>query len=709
MTSRRRSDSGDKPVSGAMTPKGFRLDIQGIRGFALILVLACHAEIPGFEGGFVGLDIFFVLSGFLITGLIVTEIERRGTLSLIAFYGRRAKRLLPLAVTVLIVILAGSVLLFSTVRKDAVAGDVIAAALYFVNWRFISQDVDYFAFDDGAISPLQHYWSLSVEEQFYIVWPLALLMMSVIAFRYGWSIRRSLWLFVAPVGIASLVYSLIFTPQNMEAAYFSTFARAWQLAAGAALMLALPRGLRMPRSLSALIAGAGIATLIVTTMVFKNIDPYPGWRALLPVLATVAVIVAGTATVASTPIRLLSLPPLQYLGKISYAWYLWHWPAIVFAGVIFGRHLSPAELAAVTLAAWIPSIISHHLIEEKYRRSRRLNGLPRRSVLIGLAFTTTAVVLALGIRASEPTLRTAPEEAVAGATAIETESGKRTHAELQERATALRPNPLRAREDRGRPFSDGCLLLAPETEPPDCVYGDLDSDITVALLGDSHALQYSPTLIRLAERNGWRLMTFTRGACVIAIVRYRPGCREWLENSLDQIAEEKPALVVTSTGTTDRYLVRDDDGDDMSREESMPLLIRGFRETHRRLLDTGAKVAMIRDQSRAPFVPHECVADSMGDLRECAFEPQRSDERSFDFLAIQKMKRIKIIDPMDILCPNDLCPAVIGNAVVYRDSYHLSATFAETLAGWLERRLPSIPRPAKQEAAKAGRGPSTYT
>src|SRR5690606_13716806 len=147
-----------EPVSGAMTPKGFRLDIQGIRGFALILVLACHAEIPGFEGGFVGLDIFFVLSGFLITGLIVTEIERRGTLSLLNFYGRRAKRLLPLAVTVLLLILIGSIALFSTVRKDEVAGDVIAAALYFVNWRFISQDVDYFAFDDGAISPVQHYW-----------------------------------------------------------------------------------------------------------------------------------------------------------------------------------------------------------------------------------------------------------------------------------------------------------------------------------------------------------------------------------------------------------------------------------------------------------------------------------------------------------------------------------------------------------------------
>lgn len=692
-----------------MTSKGFRLDVQGIRGFALILVLGCHAEIPGFEGGFVGLDIFFVLSGFLITGLIVDEIERRGTLSLINFYGRRAKRLLPLAVTVLLVILVASMILFSTVRKDEVSGDVIAAALYFVNWRFISQGVDYFAFDDGAISPVQHYWSLSVEEQFYIVWPLSLFLVAMLAFNRGWSVRKSLWLFVGPVLAGSLIYSIVYTPQHVDAAYFSTLTRVWQLAVGAALTLVLPLGLRMPRAVSALLAVAGLATLIVTTLVFSSIDPYPGWRALLPTLATAGVIVAGTATAVSLPIRALTLAPLQYLGKISYSWYLWHWPAIVFAAVIVGRPLDPLELTAVTLAAWVPVIISHHLIEERFRRSRKLNRMPRRSVLIGLSFTATAVLVAVGIRASEPTLPTAPEDAVAGATAIETRDGRRTAASLQERAKALRPNPLRARHDRGRADADGCLILAPRTDPPECVYGDPDSRVTVALLGDSHALQYSPTMIRLAERNGWRLVTFMRGACVIALVRYRPGCRKWLENSLEKIAAEKPRLVVTATGTTDRYRVRDEDGNDMSREESLSHLVEGFRETHRRLLDTGAKVVLIRDQARAPFVPHECVADSMDDLRECAFEPQRRDEYSFDFLAIRKMKRVKMIDPMPILCPRGLCPAVIGNAIVYRDTYHLTATFARTLADWLERRLPRIPRPAKQKSARVGRGPVAYT
>jgi peptidoglycan/LPS O-acetylase OafA/YrhL len=692
----------DRPVSGAETPKGFRLDVQGIRGFALILVLACHAELPGFEGGFVGLDIFYVLSGFLITGLIVTEIERRGTLSLIGFYGRRAKRLLPQAVTVLIVILAGSLLLFSTVRRDEVSGDVIAAALYFVNWRFISEQVDYFAFDGGAVSPVQHYWSLSVEEQFYIVWPLALLAFSLIAFRFGLKIRTTLWLIVAPIGIVSLIYCLNYTPEDPQAAYFSTFTRAWQLAAGAALMLALPRGLKMPKPLSFLLAAGGLGTLIVTTLLFKETDPYPGWRGMLAVGATMAFIIAGTATVSSIPIRLLSKRPFQYLGKISYSWYLWHWPAIVFAVAIWGE-LPPIALTAVTLAAWVPATITHHTIEERFRRSRELDARPRRAMAVGMAFTVTALVFAFAIKAGETNLRTAPEEAVAGAMAIDTGAGKKPRVVPQKRATALRPNPIHAREDRGRAFADGCMIKAPETDPPDCVYGDPDSEVTVALLGDSHSLQYSPPLIRLAERNGWRLVTFMRAACVIAIVDYKPGCSEWLEKALDRIEAEQPDLVITATGTTERYVVRDENGEPMSRRDSQPYLVEGFRETHRRLLATGAKVTLIRDQARAPFVPHECVADAMDRLLDCAFEPNRNDEFAFDFQAVRKMKRVGMIDPMPMLCRDDLCPAVIGNAVVYRDSYHLSATFARTLANWLERKLPDLPKPAlRKMTAKQG-------
>ena len=694
MTSPSDPRSEGKPVSGAMTSKGFRLDVQGIRGMALILVLACHAEIPAFEGGFVALDIFYVLSGFLITGLILTEIERRGTVSLLNFYARRAKRLLPLAVTVLIVILIGSIALFSTVRQAETAGDVIAAALYFVNWRFIAQEVDYFASGEGDFSPVQHYWSLSVEEQFYIVWPMALLLISLLAFRSGWSIRRSMWIFVAPLGLSSLIYCLIYTPMDPDAAYFSTLTRIWQLAAGAALTLTLPMGFRrMPLGVSALLTIAGVGTILASTALFNETDPYPGWRGILPVAGTMAVLIAGTATRVSGPIRLLCQRPFQYLGKISYAYYLWHWPAIVFA-VAFWGEMNPFQLSLVVLAAGVPAIISHYLIEERFRRSPKLNARPKTAVAIGASFTVVAVVLAVGIRAGDQAYETAPEQAVAGALAIEAADGTRKRARLQREADAIRPNPLLAREDRGRAFEDDCLLLAPATEPPDCVYGDPDSDVTVALIGDSHALQYSPTFIRLAEENGWRLELYMRAACVIAIVDYKSGCLEWLEIAFDEIAESEPHMVVMSTGTTSRYKVFEGE-EQLSRDESQPYLVDGFRETSERLLETGAEVVLIRDQARSPFIVHECVAEAPADLGECAFEPTRIEKNAFDVEGIEGLD-VSMIDPMPILCPDNLCHGVMGNALVYRDSYHLSATFARTLAPWVQRRLPDIPKPAKQ-------------
>ncbi len=362
----------NRPLSGARTRKGFRLDIQGVRGFALVLVLACHAEVPGFAGGFVGLDVFYVLSGFLITGLILTELDRRGDVSISRFYARRAKRLLPLAVTVLAFVVVGSALLYSPLQNQKVSGDVLSAALYVVNWHFIAESVDYFAFHNQLISPVQHYWSLSVEEQFYLLWPLTLGVGAGLARWRGWSMRRTIALLVVPLGVASLIYSVGFTPEHTRAAYFSTLTRMWELAMGGVLALALPAGLNLPRRVSALLAGAGLATLLATALIFTGDTPYPGWRALLPTLATVAIIVAGTAVAVSGPISLLSRAPMQYLGKISYAWYLWHWPILVFAGVLW--NLSRLDLVLVTLASWGPAALTHYTIEERFATRAALGG-----------------------------------------------------------------------------------------------------------------------------------------------------------------------------------------------------------------------------------------------------------------------------------------------------------------------------------------------
>lgn len=672
-------------VSGAMTPKGFRLDIQGVRGLALVLVLLCHAEMPFAEGGFVGLDIFYVLSGFLITRLILDEIERTGTLSVLRFYARRARRLLPLAVTVLAVVVVVSLALFSRARNAEISGDVVAAGLYFVNWHLMAEAVDYFAFDDLDISPVQHYWSLSVEEQFYLVWPVLLLSVSGWAFRAGWRPRLTLGIVVAALGLVSLAYSVHFTGVDVQRAYFSTATRGWELALGGALALALPVGLRMARSISAALAGCGLATLIATTVLFDGQTPYPGWRALLPALATGAIILAGTATTMSAPVRLLSLAPFQYLGRISYAWYLWHWPALVFAAGIWGA-LSPMQSLAVTALAWVPTVVTHHAIEERFRRSRTLARRPRRALGLGFACTTAAVLLGISLAWLQPGVPTAPASAVHGALAIERGEP------IQKTAQAVRPSPRDAKEDRGRLWNDGCLTKGKRRTSRKCVYGVRSSKTTVVLFGDSHALQYFPALNELARKHRWRLVGLTRASCPIADVNYQPTCNAWRENTLRRIeTTERPDLVVVSNATDRRFrVVRA--GDRIDRRSSQPVLEAGQARTLRRLRAAGASVALIRDQARAPFNVAHCVSDAIDDLESCAFRAKRPPLYAFDARGAARVKRVRVIDPMPVLCPERRCPAVIGNALVYRNTYHLTATYARTLAPWLERRLLALMR-----------------
>ena len=679
-----RQQEQEAPRSGALTEKGFRLDIQGIRGFALILVLLCHASVPWAEGGFVGLDIFFVLSGFLITGLILAEIDKTGTVSIVRFYARRARRLLPLAVTVLIVILVGALVLFSSIRTEEVSGDVIAAALYFVNWRFMAQAVDYFAFEDPNVSPVQHYWSLSVEEQFYLVWPLLVLAVLVVARRRGLGHRGLLAVLIGTLTIGSFAYGVWFSEVSTQQAYFSTLSRGWEIGVGCALALVLPAGLRMPRLLATVLSGGAIAALAWMTLTFRDDIPYPGWYALVPTMATAAWIVAGTAVTAAAPIRLFSLAPMQYLGKISYAWYLWHWPALVFAAKIFGP-LSVTDSVLVTLAAWVPTIVSHHLIEERFRRSSTLARRPGLSLRVGATFTVTAVALAVTFSAVQPSVPVASGEQAVGARVLE-----RGEAPQQE-AVAIRPDLAKAEDDRGLPFEEGCHIKNDDrVESPECAYGDLRSDTTVVVFGDSHGLQYAPGMIALAERRGWRLESLTRAGCTVALVQLKPRCDQWRENTLRRIARTRPALVVVTTGTMDRYEVRAEDGTRLSREESQPLLERGMEETLRRLKATGAKVAVIRDQPRLPFDPIDCVAGNLESLDQCAFSPDRPVDYAFDARAARRVPGVKLIDPMPLLCPQRICPSVVGNVLVYRNTYHLTATFAATLDRWLGRKLPRL-------------------
>jgi len=694
------SRRANAPAPGAADASGFRLDIEGLRGLALILVLATHADVWFLPGGFVGLDIFFVLSGFLITGLMLAEARKTGHVSLLRFYARRARRILPLAATVLGTVLFAAVFVLNPVRASHVAGDAVAAAAYVVNWHFIAQSVDYFAFNDPSVSPVQHYWSLSVEEQFYIAWPLLVVAALALSRRFGLRLRPLLWTIVLSLGGASLGYSIWYSPLHPNAAYLSTLTRVWEIGIGCALALLLPAVIRLPRLVAATLTAAGLAAILWTAAVYPQSTPYPGWRALAPTLGTAVIIAAGTATVRSLPTRLLMTSPLRYLGRLSYAWYLWHWPFLVFAANLFGT-LTPNQKLVVIALSGIPTVVSHYLVEERFRRSRKLGRRPRLAIAVGAACTASALGAGLAVAATRPSLPAAAPGEVLGARVVL--AGDRT---LEGSVDRILPAPKDAWKDRGIAF--GHCQVHPWSPPISpggntCVFGDRSAKTTVVNIGDSHGLMYAPGLIALARTRHWRLVNLTHSGCTIADVQYEPNCDTWRENTLQRVAREHPSLIVVSAATqniakSDRYGVLHD-GKRLTRKQSEPYLVAGLERTLRRLRQTGAKVVVIRDVSGTPDGIDGCVAAHPHDLRQCAFVPQRPQALAYDAAAARQVPGVKLIDPLPILCPNDLCPAVIGHALVYRNSYHLTATFAQTLAGWFAQELPALGTRSTRSAA----------
>jgi peptidoglycan/LPS O-acetylase OafA/YrhL len=667
---------------------GFRPDIEGLRAVALVAVLLYHAGLSFVPGGYVGVDVFFMISGFLMTGLLLKELEQSGKLSIMRFYSRRAKRLLPMTVVVLGTVVVASGLLFSPVRMDEVSFDVVAAGLYVMNWRLAIQTADYFGAGLQA-SPVQHFWTLGVEEQFYLVWPTLLLAVAWCCRRTGWSLRPALAATLAVVAFSSLAYSVYSTEHEAGAAYFSTLTRGWELALGGALALVPGSWLQLPRLAAVALACIGLGAIVWSTVRFSDDTLFPGYAALLPTLGTAAIIAAGFSSTSAMPVRLLILAPVRHVGRISYSWYLWHWPPLIFAAELWGR-LSALESLAVLAASYVPAVLTHHWIEKPFHHSKILTIYPHRALALGGACTFAAVALGLMLFAVAPTVPEAPESQVAGAAAML--EGDRS---LQESADAVHPTPREAEDQRSQMYADGCHVERPDTTSPECVYGDPSSKTTVVLFGDSHALHWFPALHALAKERNWRLVGLTKSACPPAEVhRYNAAlrreyreCDAWREEVLQRIVQdENPSLIVTSM--LNPYQVMED-GQRLDRKTSHTALEEGYVSTLQKLRRTGAEVVVIKD------IPHphkdvpECVSRSLRRLEDCAIPRSKAfTYPPINARAAAQVDGVHLIDPTPVLCLEKACPAVIGDALVYRNGAHLTPTYVRTLAPWLGERLP---------------------
>ena len=463
------------PVTADQAPARdrFRPDLEGLRALAVVLVLLYHAEIPGFGGGFVGVDVFFVLSGFLITGLIVREIGQTGRVSLPAFYARRARRLVPAALLVIAVTMLASVFLLPPLRVPDVAGDAAASALYVSNIRFALQATDYLQ-ADVAPSPLLHYWSLGVEEHFYLVWPALLAITAGLARGR----TRLIALVIAVVAGASLALSIVLTDAAAPWAFFSLPTRAWELGLGAIVAVTAVHLARAPARLSAGAAAAGVGLIVAAGIVIGQDTPYPGLAALLPTIGAALVIAAGTGGTVSATARLLGRRPVRFMGRISYSLYLWHWPILVLPAAALGTALPmPARIGLALLAIPIAAA-SQRWVEEPIHRGRLLERFggrrPSRSLaLAGVLSLAVALVsvgagAAFGLSASGPITPlssdlAANEQLLAAATdPAGREPGSDQHRSVR---PPCRPRRHRPRPPRRRPRRHPCRPYRPRRRP----------------------------------------------------------------------------------------------------------------------------------------------------------------------------------------------------------------------------------------------------
>ncbi|MRJ75937.1 acyltransferase family protein [Aeromicrobium sp. SMF47] len=657
-----------------------RDDIQGLRAVAVLVVVAYHAGAPFVPGGFVGVDLFFVLSGFLITQLLLHEITITGTVSLRQFWARRARRILPVSALVLVATMLAVRVFMSPLDRPAIGRDVVWSALFSGNWRFALQQTDYLAAERDP-SPVLHYWSLGVEEQFYLVWPLLLLALAAgwrLAGRAGSVRARLLVLAFVTVIAVSFTYCIHLSTTDQPFAYFGTPARAWQLTAGALVAVAVPvisswrPGTRTGLGVVGLaLLGASVAILDESGVAGLT---YPSWLAVAPTLAGMLLVTAGTGSAGPLG-RALALRPLPWIGDRSFSLYLWHWPVLVI-GMAALDSRSPTTRAALVAFAVGLSVASFHVVETPMRHARLLVRRPVLSIAVGACL----VVAVLPVVAY-----TSQTGSIDRLTVTRTDGTTARGAAAQE---TVRPPLADAADDQGPFKQHGCHVGFAQVVVPSwdaCTFGRRGSDREVVVLGDSIAGAIAPAVLTAGERRGWAVTVWAKSSCPMAdVTRFDPArggtyeeCDAFREAALRAIEKRRPDVVVIAMSRlTTEWL--EADGRRLGKRASVDHAIDGMVRTVERLHATGIGVVLSDSPNRAPFFPTSCLAETR-DARQCTFH--RNGKTSIMAETSRAMGDDAVLVRANATaCPQDICHPVVDNVVVYRDKVHFTQTFARTLA-----------------------------
>ncbi len=686
---------------------GFRQDIEGLRAVAVLAVVLYHAGVPGVTGGYIGVDVFFVISGFLITGLLWREVATTNTVRLGRFYGARARRLLPAAATVGIATAIGAAVLLPPLQARSVLGDGIASALYVGNYRFATQGTDYLAASTPP-APFQHYWSLGVEEQFYLLWPALIIGTAWLVRRARFGARVALRgnpyvLVLAVVAVVSFGLSVAWTHTSPPWAFFSLPTRAWELAAGGLVALSANQWRRLPALAAATAGWGGLTLILLTCNQLGPSTPYPGTAALLPVLGTMLVIGGGCVTSDFGAGRVLSLPVMRAVGRVSYSWYLWHWPVLLLMPPLLGEPPGlPGRLAAIIVSAGL-AVITLHLVENPGRFAAPLRRSAAASLALGGAATAVTVCVGVallmlvpapvgrGVAAAAPEITALPpptsttvdpyeaaiQQAFAQAQAAVAGSAGRSAV-----PSNLTPPLADAAADKPAVFVNGCVRSWRDVGQSECATGDTASPTTVALVGDSHAAMWNPAFQQLAEQRHWRLETLDKVTCPLMdlpitspyLGRQYTECVRWRGEIMARLRSEHPRLVVLSMSR--RY------GADFGFTSYDPAWIDTLSRLVAQLRSTGATVLVLGPVPDPHSTVPTCLSAHLDDATACSpARPVAVNEAGIAAeQAATKAGGGHYADLTALFCTADRCPVIVGNTLVYRDDNHVTIEYAQVLA-----------------------------
>ncbi|MDQ1103105.1 acyltransferase family protein [Nocardioides zeae] len=707
-----------KPGAAAPAPGDLRPDIQGLRTVAVGSVLLYHLWPNRLTGGFVGVDVFFVISGFLIGSHLLKELESSGRIRLGRFWARRAKRLLPASLLVLLVVTVAAHVVMPLSERADVLKEVVGSAFYVQNWVLANEAVDYLAAGD-APSPIQHYWTLSTEEQFYILLPLILAALALLLRRPGGGTRLPRRAVVIPVlavlAGGSLAYSIHLTTAEPGVAYFSTWTRAWEFLAGVLFAAVAPR---LPRWTREVLGWAGAAAVLVTVVTYTGDTAFPGYAAALPVLGTVALLAAADAG----PVALASrFRPVTWIGDLSYAIYLWHWPLIVLVPFVTEQPLRTVDKLGIAVVTVLLAWGSTRFIEDPVRFSPRLLGGGRSARAVGawmLAVTCVVAGSAFGgIRYAEHR----QDELIAEANALLASADFRclgagqlvNDDECGDFGTVIVPDPSVAGRDD---YNDGrCWAPYGESVPQVCRL-PLEDDtpeppadaepLRVLAVGDSHNNVFLPAYEQMYSELGWQIDVTGRAGCSWSTVPQgnsvgarRDECNEWKRNVADLLADSDPYDLIITTSLQSGFLAEPVDGE--TQEETT---VRGLREAWESQIARGAVVVAIQDNPMMDKDVVQCVErEGLAAVTECAQPPSRAFA-GYDAIspAVEQTPGSALVSLRDLQCTDDSCSPVIGNVAVYRDFTHMTATFVRTLTPFFIDRVEAAVAEARASAPANG-------